>query len=132
MIKKGTKLYSIFFNKCPKCHEGDFMKEKNILKLHKAFQMHEKCSNCGLKYTIEPSFFYGAMYVNYALTVGLSIVTFTIATLFSNLNLIQIFIPIVIVLVLTVPITIRLSRIIWINLFIKYQKDTHKITQNEQ
>jgi len=132
MIKKGTKLYSIFFNKCPKCQEGDFMKEKNILKLHKAFQMHEKCSNCGLKYTIEPSFFYGAMYVNYALTVGLSIITFTIATLFFNLNLLQSFIPIVVVLVLTVPITIRLSRIIWINLFIKYQKDTHKTTQNEQ
>jgi len=109
MFKKGTKLYS----------------------LHKAFQMHEKCSNCGLKYTIEPSFFYGAMYINYALTVGLSIVTFTIATLFFNLNLIQIFIPIVVVLVLTVPITIRLSRIIWINIFIKYQKNIPETIQNE-
>ena len=27
--------------------------------------------NCDLKYMIEPSFFYGAMYVSYGLTVGI-------------------------------------------------------------
>ena len=36
------------FNKIPKCHEGDFMKEKNIFKLHKAFLMHKNCSNCAV------------------------------------------------------------------------------------
>jgi uncharacterized protein (DUF983 family) len=121
MFKKGTKLYSIFFNKCPKCHEGDFMTEKNIFKLHKAFNMHKNCSECGLKYTMEPSFFYGAMYVNYGLTVGIGIVTFIISTLLFNLTLLESFIPIVVMLILTAPITIRLSRIIWINIFVKYK-----------
>jgi uncharacterized protein (DUF983 family) len=132
MFKKGTKLYSILFNKCPKCQEGDFMKEKNILKLHKAFQMHENCSKCGFKYSIEPSFFYGAMYVNYALTVGISIVTFAVATLFFNFTLLETFIPIVVMLILTTPITIRLSRIIWINMFVKYDATFKKMNQNEQ
>lgn len=127
MIKKGTKLYSILYNKCPKCQEGDFMKEKNIFKLHKAFQMHENCSNCGFKYMMEPSFFYGAMYVNYGLTVGVSIITFIIATLVFNLSLLESFIPIVIVLLITAPVTIRLSRIVWINLFVKYNPDSSKI-----
>lgn len=127
MIKKGTKLYSILYNKCPKCQEGDFMKEKNIFKLHKAFQMHENCSNCGFKYMMEPSFFYGAMYVNYGLTVGVSIITFIIATLVFNLSLLESFIPIVIMLLITAPITIRLSRIVWINLFVKYNPDSSKI-----
>ena len=120
MITKGSKLYSILFNKCPKCHEGDFMKEPNIFKLNKAFKMYEKCSNCGFKYMIEPSFFYGAMYVSYALTVGVGIITFIISVLLFNLEIHQSFIPIVIVLVLTAPLTIRLSRIIWINLFVDY------------
>src|SRR5680860_733066 len=106
MVKKGTKLYSILFNKCPRCHDGDFMKEKNMFKLHKAFQMHEYCSKCGLKYMMEPSFFYVAMYVNYGLTVGISIATFIISTLFFNLSLVGSFIPIVIVLVLTAPVSI--------------------------
>lgn len=131
MFKKGTKLYSILFNKCPKCHEGDFMKEKNIFKLHKAFQMHENCSNCNFKYSMEPSFFYGAMYVNYSLTVGVSIITFVISTLIFNLTLIESFIPIVVMLILTAPITIRLSRIIWINLFVKYIPNSTESTQND-
>jgi uncharacterized protein (DUF983 family) len=132
MIKKGTKLYSILFNKCPKCHEGDFMSEKNMFKLHNAFKMNEKCSNCGFKYMVEPSFFYGAMYVNYSLTVGLAIVTFAIAVLFFNLSLLASFIPIVIVLVLTAPITIRLSRIIWINIFVHFDKNNSKSFKNDQ
>jgi uncharacterized protein (DUF983 family) len=132
MIKKGSKLYSILFNKCPKCHEGDFMVEKNIFKLHKAFKMHESCSKCGLKYMMEPSFFYGAMYVNYGLTVGIGIITFAICMLFFNTSLLGSFIPIVVMLILTAPVTIRLSRIIWINLFVKYSPPSKEITENEQ
>lgn len=131
MFKKGTKLYSILFNKCPKCHEGDFMKEKNIFKLHKAFQMHENCSNCKMKYTMEPSFFYGAMYVNYGLTVGIGIITFTISTLLFNLSLLDTFIPIVVMLILTAPVTIRLSRIIWINIFVNYDPSSKNTIQND-
>ena len=75
---------------------------------------------------MEPSFFYGAMYVNYSLTVGLSIITFGIASMLFNLSLIESFIPIVVVLVLTAPLTLRFSRIIWINFFIKYQPVSKK------
>jgi uncharacterized protein (DUF983 family) len=132
MFEKGTKLYSILFNKCPRCHEGDFMKEKNMFKLNKAFQMHEHCSKCGLKYMMEPSFFYGAMYVSYGLTVGISVVTFIISTLIFNLSLVESFIPIVVVLVLTAPVSTRLSRIIWINLFIEYDPSATKVKENEQ
>ena len=131
MCKKGTKLYSILFNKCPKCNEGDFLKERNIFKFYKAFDMHEKCIKCGLKYMMEPSFFYGAMYVNYSLTVGLSIITFVITSLFFNLSLTESFIPIVVVLVLTAPLSLRFSRIIWINLFVKYQPDSIKSIKND-
>ena len=72
---------------------------------------------------MEPSFYYGAMYVNYGLTVAVSVLTFIISFLVFNLDLLQSFIAIVIVLILTVLHTIRLSRIIWINLFVKYRKN---------
>jgi uncharacterized protein (DUF983 family) len=108
------------------------MKEKNMFKLNKAFQMNDHCSVCGLKYMMEPSFFYGAMYVNYGLTVGISIVTFLIAVLFFNLSLVESFIPIVIALILTAPVSIRFSRIIWINLFVKYKPKSTKVKENEQ
>ena len=122
MFKKGSKLYSILFNKCPKCHEGDFMKEKNMFKLQKAFQMHEKCSNCGLKYMMEPSFFYGAMYVNYGITVAISVTVFVISKVFFELNLLQSFLSIFLVLVVLAPFNLRLSRILWINMFVSFDK----------
>ncbi|PHS53505.1 MAG: DUF983 domain-containing protein [Lutibacter sp.] len=126
MIKKGTKLFSILHNKCPKCHEGEFMIEKNLFKLQNAFKMHKNCPSCNFKYMMEPSFFYGAMYINYGLTVGVSLLTFVISTLLFNLSLLESFIPIVAALILTAPISIRLSRIIWINLFVKYNPEISK------
>ena len=129
MFKKGSKLYSIFFNKCPRCHEGDFMEENNIFKFKTAFKMNTNCSHCGLKYMMEPSFYYGAMYVTYALTVGVSIITFIIATLLFKLSLLESFIPIVVVLILTAPFSLRFSRIIWINIFVHYDKNITKIEQ---
>jgi len=100
------------------------MKEKNIFKIHKAFNMHESCSECGFKYMMEPSFFYGAMYVNYALTVGIGVITFAFGSLLFSLTFLESFGSIIIMLLLTAPVTIRLSRIIWINLFVNYNAST--------
>ena len=121
MFKKGTKLYSIFNNKCPKCHEGDFFKYKLSFAPKKITELHENCPICGLKYMIEPSFFYGAMYTNYGITVGMSIITFLISSLIFGANLLQSFAVILIILILMTPINLRLSRIIWINMFINYR-----------
>jgi uncharacterized protein (DUF983 family) len=121
MIKKGSKLYSIFKNKCPRCHEGDFFVNENPYSFKNTLKIHEICSHCGLKYMIEPSFFYGAMYVSYGLTVAISIITFVILNFFG-LSLLPIFIAIIIVLVLFTPLTLWLSRLIYINIFVHYKK----------
>jgi len=122
MLKKGTKIYSIFKNKCPKCNEGDFFEDNNPLHLKKVLTTNENCSQCGFKYVIEPSFFYGAMYVSYGLTVGISILTF-ILLYYLGLNLVQVFIGIIAALILFTPFTLRLSRLIYINMFVKYDPD---------
>lgn len=122
MFKKGQKTYSIFKGKCPQCHEGDFFEFPFTFNPRKITKLHKNCSVCGLKYMIEPSFFYGAMYVNYALTVAVSVAVFIIAKLFIGLTLLQSFISIFVVLILIAPINLRLSRILWINMFIKYKK----------
>jgi hypothetical protein len=105
------------------------MEEKNILNFKNAFKMNNNCSKCNLKFMMEPSFYYGAMYVTYALTVGISIITFIISTLVFKLNLLESFIPIVVVLILTAPFSLRFSRIIWINIFVHYDKNITKIEQ---
>lgn len=126
MFKKESKFYSIFKMKCPRCHDGDFYKYKFTLNPNKVTKLHDNCPKCNLKYMIEPSFFYGAMYVNYGVTVALSIIIFLITKLIFNTSLLQCFAAIVISLVILAPINLRLSRIIWINMFISFDKTYSK------
>lgn len=120
MLKKGNKLYSILTGSCPKCHEGSMYVAKNPYTFGHLFKMHERCSVCGTKYKIEPSFFYGAMYVSYAVGIAFAVAAFVVAKLFLGADLITTFVAIVITLVLFLPVIIRLSRNIWINFFISY------------
>jgi uncharacterized protein (DUF983 family) len=85
--------------------------------------MNEYCSHCGLKYQIEPSFFYGAMYVSYALNVAVGVAAFIISYVFFNSSLKQAFITIIISIIVAFPYVMRLSRNIYINLFVTYDEN---------
>ena len=123
MFKKGTKLYSISNAKCPRCHEGEFFEYRFTYNPRKITKLHDNCPKCDLKYMMEPSFFYGAMYVNYGITVALSIATFVLSSLLLNLTLLQCFVAIIFVLIVLAPFNMRLSRIIWINMFVSYNEN---------
>jgi len=123
MFKKGTKLYSISNAKCPRCHEGEFFEYRFTYNPRKITKLHDNCPKCDLKYMMEPSFFYGAMYVNYGITVALSIATFVLSSLLLNLTLLKCFVAIIFVLIVLAPFNMRLSRIIWINMFVSYNEN---------
>ncbi len=55
-------------SKCPKCHVGNVFEGK-VYSLRKQ-HMNEVCPHCGVKYEVEPGYFYAAMYVSYALSVA--------------------------------------------------------------
>ncbi len=122
MLKKGSKLYSILKQKCPRCHEGDFFVHKNPFRFKETLKLQEQCPSCGLNYMLEPSFFYGAMYVSYAFTVALSVAIFLIGHLLG-LKLLVNLISIVVILLLLNTIIMRLSRLIYINMFVSYDKN---------
>lgn len=126
MFKKGTKLYSILTGTCPKCHEESMYTNKNPYNLSEALSMHEKCSNCGTKYKIEPSFFYGSMYVSYGVGVAFAVAAFVIAHFVFKANINMVFVSIIGALIAFMPIILRISRNIWINLFIHYDKSFAK------
>ena len=121
MLKKGSKVNSILTGSCPKCQNENMYVDTNPYHLGKVLKMHENCSHCGLKYQIEPSFFYGAMYVSYAVNVAVGVATFIVAKLFIGLDLVQSFAAITVSLVVLYPIVLRLSRNIYINLFVDYE-----------
>jgi uncharacterized protein (DUF983 family) len=120
MLKKGSKLNSILTGSCPKCQKESMYSDKNPLHLTKVLKMNDNCSHCGLKYQIEPSFFYGAMYVSYGLNVAVGIAAFIVSFVFFGASIEQSFIAIVITLILLFPFVLRLSRNLYINMFISY------------
>ena len=126
MFKKGTKLYSIFTGTCPKCHEESMYVNKNPYILSEALAMNEKCSNCKTKYKIEPSFFYGAMYVSYGVGIAFAVAAFVISYYVFNAGINSLFIAIVATLIVFMPVIMRVSRNIWINLFMSYDKSLAK------
>ncbi|KRD59707.1 MULTISPECIES: DUF983 domain-containing protein [unclassified Flavobacterium] len=120
MLKKGSKLNSILTGSCPKCQKESMYEDKNPLHLTKVLKMNEKCSHCGFKYQIEPSFFYGAMYVSYGLNVAVGIAAFIVSFVFFGATIEQSFVSIILTLVVLFPFVLRLSRNLYINMFVSY------------
>lgn len=126
MFKKGNKIYSIFKGTCPKCHEESMYKNANAYILSDTLKMHERCSHCNTKYKIEPSFFYGSMYVSYGVGIAFAVAAFVITYVILKTSLDVAFIAIVITMIACLPIILRLSRNIWINIFMNFDKDLAK------
>ncbi len=126
MLKKGSKLNSILTGSCPRCQNESMYFDKNPLHFTKILKMNEKCSHCGLKYQIEPSFFYGAMYVSYALNVAIGIAAFVSSYLLFHSSLKIAFVAIIASNVLLFPFVLRWSRNSYINIFISYDKNFEK------
>jgi len=120
MFKKGSKFNSIVSGTCPRCQNASMYKSKNVFNIITATKMKEKCSHCGLRFMIEPAFFYGAMYVSYGLGIAFGVAAFVISRLFLGTSLTTSFIAIVISLVVFYGLIMRISRNIWINIFVSY------------
>ncbi len=126
MLKKGSKLNSILTGTCPRCQNESMYVKKNPFNLTTVLKMYEACSHCGLKYQLEPSFFYGAMYVSYGINVAIGIATFIITFVVLHFNIKNSFISIIVVLVVFYPLILRLSRNIYINMFVSYEAGSKK------
>ncbi|MFV8359423.1 DUF983 domain-containing protein [Flavobacterium sp. LS1P3] len=126
MLKKGSKLYSILTGTCPKCQNESMYLDKNPLHFNKILKMHENCSHCGLRYQIEPSFFYGAMYVSYGLNVAVGIAVFIVSFVIFGSSLKVAFIAIIASLIVLFPFVLRWSRNIYINMFVSYDPKTNQ------
>lgn len=120
MFGKGSKIYSMATGTCPKCQHESMYVNPNPYIITETMKMHEHCSHCGFKYKVEPNFFFGAMYVSYALAVLTGMVTFGVAKFAFHAGLSDAFIAIFVTLLLLMPLIARLSRNIYINIFVNY------------
>lgn len=117
--------------RCPRCRRGSMFKNKNAYKkfsLKHIFDMYEHCPVCRQKFDLEVGFWYGTGYVSYLLVILLSGITFitwwiTIGISAED-NRIFYWLGVNTFLVIILqPWLMRLSRVVYIYFFIRYNKN---------
>ncbi len=118
-----SKINAIIHAKCPKCRRGPiFSGSMYGLSFQKT---NEFCSHCGMRFEVEPGYFYAAMYVSYAFVVG-QMLTIGMLTYYITGNDKSPWLYITTILIsilLLTPINYRYSRVIllhWLSPKIKY------------
>lgn len=114
-----NRLYSVLFNKCPRCGEGDFFISKSAYSLKNFDKMNKNCPKCGENLVPEPGFYQGALYMSYAFYVAFMVIYFLIFVNYFEEYLDYFLISIIPILVLLTPYFYRLARRSWLSLFIK-------------
>lgn len=108
----------ILANRCPRCQKGTVFSDTSLMSL-RIGKMNERCPCCQMDFAQEPGFYWGAMYVSYALSL---VQVFTTAAVLLALSMPFEFKSLAIlvgVLLLFSPLNYRVSRLTWLFLFAK-------------
>ncbi len=123
--------WSILSMRCPRCRLGPMFKDPNPyrkISLKHISDMHENCPVCGQRYDLEPGFWYGTGYVSYALAVAISVASFIawwviIGVSVSDNRVFYWFLFNTVLLIVSQPWMMRLSRVIYMRFFVSYDPD---------
>lgn len=116
---KGSKLYSIFGMRCPKCHEGKMFLTPTF-SFKQPFDMKERCDVCNEDFFPEPGYYYGAMFVSYVFTAFFCVAFLLIFHWVIGLSLNTSFGLLLAVLAILFVAIFRLSRVLYINMNVSY------------
>jgi len=105
--------------KCPNCKKGKMFSNRGNILLFKIPEMKTKCEVCDFKFEKEPGFFFGAMFVSYALAVGQMIISLVIFWQIIDFSPLKVFIIIALIALLLSTLNYKISRSIWVHLFYK-------------
>ncbi|MEJ8802110.1 DUF983 domain-containing protein [Pontibacter sp. H249] len=130
MSKQNSILYGILTAKCPRCREGKMF--TGGLYTTKFADMHTSCPCCGQPYEPEPGFYYGAMYVSFAFNVAAFLVSLFILYQFVDEITMGMMIGVVAAVVIgLLPVIFRLSRVLWIYIFVRYEGPCSQIQKKD-
>jgi uncharacterized protein (DUF983 family) len=114
---KRSKLSAILLGRCPQCREGKLF-DAHPYRLNKLMSMNKHCPNCDANFEKEPRFYDGAMYISYAMSVGLFLVSaFIIYNAIEGATENTYLIAIISEVVLLFPIMFRYSRVFFLYAF---------------
>jgi uncharacterized protein (DUF983 family) len=122
---KPGLLSSLLKNKCTRCRRGNIFRYSNAYDFKNMMKMYDNCAECGQPLEPEVGFYYGTGFVSYGLSVIICLASFIIwiITVGISLNDNRLFWWMganAILLLVLQPLLMRLSRTIWLSIFIHY------------
>ncbi|MES1218507.1 MAG: DUF983 domain-containing protein [Bacteroidota bacterium] len=122
---KPGLLSSLLKNKCTRCRTGNIFRYSNAYDFKNMMKMYDNCTECGQPLEPEVGFYYGTGFVSYGLSVMICVASFIIwiITVGISLNDNRLFWWMganAILLLVLQPLLMRLSRTIWLAIFIHY------------
>jgi len=128
-MARTSKLKAAIESKCPRCRRGQIF--SGPMYAFSTQKMNEHCSHCGMKFEVEPGYFYAAMYVSYALNVS-EIIAVALLTNWLSGNSENPWVYIAVIfsaVILFSPFNYRYSRVIllhWLTPKVKYNPEYDK------
>jgi len=122
-LKKGTKLYSILKHKCPRCQEGNLFVQSGEKNYNIFGYTPDNCSVCNQAFVLEPGFYYGAMYISYALAVAMMLPMFIVFYASFDFSFRKSLLFIILIQLVFTPWLYKTSRSLWINMFVTYDSE---------
>ena len=116
-MSERSATQALLQGRCPQCREGKLFKH-GAYNLGKFTKINQQCPHCRVNFEKEPRFFDGAMYISYALSVGLFLVSAFIIYIFFHPVSENVYMGAIITeVVLLYPLMFRYSRIFYLYAF---------------
>lgn len=115
-------LSAVLKMKCPRCRKGNLFQYPTSYNYTKVFQMPVHCTVCGQRTEPEPGFYFGGMYINYAFSVVILVLSFAILYGVYKLSAVYVIGSYVGVLFLLGPWLFRYSRVVYLSIFVSYDE----------
>ncbi|SDI62555.1 DUF983 domain-containing protein [Winogradskyella thalassocola] len=114
-----SKVINALNCKCPNCKDGKIFSDSGNILLLKIPKMNDRCLICDYKFEREVGFFFGAMFVSYALAAAEMMACMVVFWSLIEFSPLRVFLIIVAMAFLLSTFNFKLSRSIWIYLFYK-------------
>lgn len=120
-MSQPSSLASILHLRCPKCRTGRLFQTGKISKPGSMFAMYSACPHCRQTFEPEPGFYFGAMFISYGINTALFICSWVaLLLIYPNYTLSLLLFILTGVVLVSLPLSFRLSRSIWLAFFVRF------------
>ena len=116
------RILAILRMRCPRCHKGRLFINQNPYNIKQLTKMPVSCECCGQLTQPETGFYYGAMYVSYALCIAIGFLNYFVFEKGFGASGVNFLILNTLVLFLLWPVIFRYARVLYLYIFVRHKR----------